>query len=332
MTNQQPAQTDTTAPTRQLQSLVRDAFLRACTLDVAVRKPGNVSVFSAGHRMQAEQFLQSAQAAADALCAPGARVGARIEAAVAATWAAVGCNTNLGILLLCAPLAAAAEQPGALRSAAALHQAVQNVLQNLDVEDAACAYRAIAMAQPAGLGTAAQEDVHAPPQVSLLQAMSLAADRDSVARQYAQGFSDVFAAQASLWPPVTDNHMPPATPLLWAHLSLPLPSLLPSLLPSPLPPSAELDRRVQGLYLGFLAGWPDSHIVRKHGPVTAQLVSEQARLWQSRPRLDQDPDFVAWDEQLKQAGFNPGTSADLTVASLMVAGLCAAGSTAWHGS
>jgi triphosphoribosyl-dephospho-CoA synthase len=324
MTGQQPAQTDAAAPTRELSSLVRDAFLRACALDVAVRKPGNVSVFSAGHRMQAEQFVQSATAAVEPLCTPGARVGARIEAAVAATWAAVACNTNLGILLLCAPLAAAAEKPGALRSAVALRQAVQTVLQNLDVEDAVCAYRAIAMAQPAGLGTAAQEDVHAPPQVNLLQAMSLAADRDSVARQYAQGFSDVFAAQASLRLPVTDNHMPPATPLLQPHLSLPLPSLL--------PPSAELSRAVQQLYLGFLASWPDSHIVRKHGPVTAQLVSEQARLWQSRPQPDQEPAFAAWDEQLKQAGLNPGTSADLTVASLMVAGLCAAGSTAWHGS
>ena len=39
---------------------------------------------------------------------PGARVGQRIEAAMRATWAVAGCNTNLGILLLCAPVARAA--------------------------------------------------------------------------------------------------------------------------------------------------------------------------------------------------------------------------------
>jgi triphosphoribosyl-dephospho-CoA synthase len=297
-------------------ALVRAAFLRACALDVAVRKPGNVSVFSAGHRMQAEQFLQSAQAAVGPLCTPGTRVGARIEAAVAATWASVGCNTNLGILLLCAPLAAAAEEPGALRSAAALHQALHKVLQGLNVQDAACAYRAIARAQPAGLGTTEQEDVHAAPQVSLLQAMALAADRDSVARQYAQGFSEVFEAQALLQPLLPPPLQPLLSPPSTRHT----------------PPSVELSRAVQQLYLGFLASRPDSHIVRKHGPVAAQLVSEQARLWQSRPLLDPDPSFAAWDEQLKQAGLNPGTSADLTVASLMVAGLCAAATTAWHGS
>jgi nicotinamide-nucleotide amidase len=59
------------------------AFLRACRLDVAVRKPGNVSLASAGHRMQAQQFLASAEAAAGPLFEPGASVGQRIEGAVA---------------------------------------------------------------------------------------------------------------------------------------------------------------------------------------------------------------------------------------------------------
>ena len=58
-------------------------------IDVAVRKPGNVSLASAGHRMQADMFLASAQAAVGPLFAPGERVGDRIEGAMAATWAAV---------------------------------------------------------------------------------------------------------------------------------------------------------------------------------------------------------------------------------------------------
>ena len=56
------------------------------------------------------------------------------------TWAAAGCNTNLGIVLLCAPLAAAVERREPLRTA--LHA----VLGGLDVADAAAAYRAIARA------------------------------------------------------------------------------------------------------------------------------------------------------------------------------------------
>ena len=73
----------------------RACFLRACWLDVAVRKPGNVSLVSPGHGMEASMFIASAQAAAGALFEPGLGVGARIEGAVAATWAVAGCNTKL---------------------------------------------------------------------------------------------------------------------------------------------------------------------------------------------------------------------------------------------
>jgi triphosphoribosyl-dephospho-CoA synthase len=89
------------------------AFLAACRLDVAVRKPGNVSVASPGHGMRAGQFIASAAAAAGPLFEPGAPVGRRIEQAVQASWSQAGCNTNLGIVLLCAPIAVAVERRGA---------------------------------------------------------------------------------------------------------------------------------------------------------------------------------------------------------------------------
>ena len=47
---------------RALLDRARACFLQACWLDVAVRKPGNVSIHSAGHRMLAEQFVASARA------------------------------------------------------------------------------------------------------------------------------------------------------------------------------------------------------------------------------------------------------------------------------
>ena len=50
-----------------------------------------------------------------------------------------------------------------------------------------------------------------------------------------------------------------------------------------------------------------------------------AQGWAERPvgpaGLDAEPGFVAWDERLKAEGINPGTSADLTVATLLIAGL-----------
>ena len=302
----------------QARAHAQSAYLWACAMDVAVRKPGNVSLRSAGHDMRARQFLDSARASAPALFDVRFGVGARIEAAVRATRAVAGCNTNLGILLLCAPLARAAEAlegagrlDGAGRlegqggieelggtappAAAPLQAALEAVLQALDLDDARAAYRAIATAHPGGLGTAPEQDVAAEPAVTLRAAMRLAAERDLIARQYANGYADVFDPGLAAF----------AAPAHRAHMTI--------------------AQRVQRVYLAWLATHPDSHIVRKQGAAAARAVSAEATRW--RDRLASDPDaaegadFAAWDESLKARGLNPGTSADLTVCTLFVAAL-----------
>jgi triphosphoribosyl-dephospho-CoA synthase len=292
-------------------AFAKHCFLRACALDVAVRKPGNVSVHSPGHGMDAALFVASAQAAVEPLFEAGARVGARIEAAVAASWRAAGCNTNLGILLLCAPIAHAIEQPGALAGAPSLRDALQAVLSSLDLEDARRAYRAIAMAKPAGLGQVPQEDVHSEPQLPLRAAMALAAARDSIAGEYLNGFARLFEIA-----PV--------------HRGFSLMS------PNPdAAPSIECIACVQQVYLRFLSEFPDSHIVRKHGIAVAHTVMSAAQAWREHPAPHTDPAFAAWDQSLKAQRLNPGTSADLTVAALLIALLLGAGpgagTRAWHG-
>ncbi len=265
------------------------AFLRACELDVAVRKPGNVSLASPGHGMTAAQFIASAQAAATPLFAEGQRVGQRIEAAVAASWAAAGCNTNLGIVLLCAPIAAAVERFPDL----ALRPAIEAVLADLDRGDAAAAFRAIAFAQPGGLGDAPAQDVRRPPSVGLREAMGLAAGRDSIARQYANGFADLF------------------------EIALPQ---LPHVSSGPVTHAA-----VQRVFLALAGHLPDSHIVRKHGEAVAQTVMSAAQRWRAQAEagaeLDAMPAFTEWDSELKDSGINPGTTADLTVSALLLAAL-----------
>jgi triphosphoribosyl-dephospho-CoA synthase len=96
---------------------------------------------------------------------------------VRASLAAAGCNTNLGIVLLCAPVAAACERWRPADGAAGLRAALRAVLEGLDVEDARAAYRAIALARPGGLGTVARHDVAEPARIGLREAMALAAPR-----------------------------------------------------------------------------------------------------------------------------------------------------------
>lgn len=277
------------------------SFLRACALDVAVRKPGNVSLASPGHGMHAALFNASAQAASGPLFRPGAKVGDRIEAAMTASWAAAGCNTNLGILLLCAPIAAAAERtPGAL-TRAGLRSAIGAVLGELDVGDARAAYGAIALANPGGLGAAQAQDVHEPPSIGLRAAMALAADRDRIARQYRDGFADLFELALPALPPGFS---------------------LSAALPGETPDGATI-AAVQRLYLTLLGAFPDSHIVRNRGEAVAHSVMEAARHWRAADAPEADPAFAAWDETLKARRINPGTTADLTVAALLIASLTA---------
>jgi triphosphoribosyl-dephospho-CoA synthase len=273
----------------------RSAFLRACMLDVTVRKPGNVSVVSPGHGMTASQFIACARAAAPPLFERAAPVGRRIERAVRASLAAGGCNTNLGIVLLCAPIAAAVERrddsaPQARDEAInALQARVEAVLGALTVDDAQAAFRAIAAANPGGLGRTSEQDVHDTPSVNLRAAMALAAGRDTIARQYAVGHHDVFEALALLRGAGIAQEG------------------------ADVPPTA-----VQRVFLHWLASRPDSHIVRKHGEAVAHTVMQAAQAWLHAEDPGASPRWAVWDAELKAAGINPGTSADLTVATLLL--------------
>lgn len=265
---------------------VAAALAKACRLDVVAYKPGNVSLCAPGHGMAAEDFLQSARVAVPALTTFGASVGERIERAVDATFAAVGCNTNLGIVLLLAPLAAAAEDP----RPAPLVTRLERVLAGLTRDDAVRCYRAIRRANPGGLGSAPAQDVHAEPTVDLRTAMAGARARDRVARQYSSGYADVLGTGLAALE---------AARARWRSLAW----------------------ATTGCYLAMLAAWPDSHVVRKHGEAVAERVRARAREVESALKACENPRslrpvLAGLDDELKAGGVNPGTTADLTVASV----------------
>ncbi len=263
---------------------IAEAFIASCHDEIEAPKPGNVHIYADGHRMTVDDFRRSAAVAAPGLCAAGKTVGARILDAIEATIAAVGQNTNLGIVLLCAPLAAAAEASRDLRDA------VRKILDGLTRADADAAFRAILEAQPAGLGEAPRHDVRAPAEVTLLEAMRDAADRDRIAFQYASSFEDVFdTGFAALEDMRGKGRGPP-----WLAV---------------------------GVHLAFLSRFPDSHILRKHGPDLAAVVRDEAgRLHRAFIETSDPaamfPLLLSFDRELKKRGTNPGTSADLTVATL----------------
>jgi triphosphoribosyl-dephospho-CoA synthase len=256
----------------------------ACILDVAIRKPGNVALLSGFRDMNATDMLLSGAAIAPILDqAPLRRVGETILDCIKATRRVTSANTNLGIVLLLAPLASV--QPGL-----DLRGGLTRTLMRLDVHDARLAYEAIRMAQPGGLGSVAEQDIAAEPTVTLREAMALAAERDLVARQYVNDFELVFEGAEFL-----RREMRRSRP--------------------------SVGGAVTQLFIHTLAKYPDSLIVRRHGQRAADEVSERARqIVATKSRFDLDS-LIGFDEWLRQQVSpprNPGTTADLAVASLFV--------------
>ncbi len=260
----------------------------ACLLEVSAPKPGNVSPGRHFHDTRYEDFLASAVAIGPPLAAAGSRpLGATILAAVEATVRWTRSNTNLGIVLLLAPLAR-----GAQGGSGELRDRLRAVLADTTVADAVETYAAIRRARPGGLGAAASEDVAAVPSVSLRDAMALAADRDGVAREYATDFASTFEVGA---------------PALRAARSAGL---------------DWADATVQ-TYLRLLAAVPDTHIARKLGREAAEAVSRRAGRIEEAGGVRTEAGrraLEAFDAELRSPtnARNPGTTADLTCAALFV--------------
>src|SRR5450755_2045046 len=125
----------------------------ACTWEVLARKAGNVCPGREFPDLSVNDFLVSAAAIAPVLeQAPQQPLGVTILRCIEETRKVVNTNTNLGIVLLLAPLASVPlDQP--------LLPGLIDVLQRTTVEDSRNVYAAIRLAEPGGLGEAKEQDV-----------------------------------------------------------------------------------------------------------------------------------------------------------------------------
>jgi triphosphoribosyl-dephospho-CoA synthase len=257
----------------------------ACLLEATAPKVGNVHRGADFDDLTFCDFAVSGVAIAQAMEAAAERgVGRTVLNAIAATRGVVDTNTNLGIVLLLAPLAAVPrDQPLTMAS-------VKGVLTGLTPDDCRLVYEAIRLAQPGGLGKTAEMDVRNDPPQCLLDAMRAAADRDLVARQYAEDFALVLGET--------------------------LPSLV-----AGRQRGWSLTDAIIHTHLQLLAQSADSLIVRKVGAEFANQVSAIARQVLEAGSPGDEAYFAAvadFDFWLRADGNrrNPGTTADLLAAAL----------------
>jgi triphosphoribosyl-dephospho-CoA synthase len=270
----------------------------ACLLEASAPKPGNVSPGRHFSGLRYEDLLASAVAIGPAMAGAGARrVGATVRSAIEATHRWTHSNTNLGIVLLLAPLVSAAHRVShrmsGLQASRRLRDEVRRVLQTTSVADARNVFAAIRLAAPGGLGRVDRQDVAHEPTVTLLEAMALSADRDQIAREYATGFETTFEVGAPALARARGDG------LTW-------------------------DDAIVETFLTLLAGAADTHIVRRSGGASAAAVSRRAQAVRTAGGVRSAAGRLAIEEMDRalrdeRHSCNPGATADLVAAAVFVA-------------
>ena len=269
--------------THQLEEFI----LAACLMEATAPKIGNVHPEASFNDMTYDHFVQSAHAVAPVLAKSQPHsVGKTILKATQATINKVQCNTNLGIILLLAPLVA-------VPTSICLKEGVKNVLQNLTKEDAEYVYQAIRVANPGGMGENNEADIQQNPTGTLLEMMQLAASHDQIANQYVNGYHDIFEFGLSCLAERKDFTINWKEDIVW-------------------------------LQLRFLERFSDSHVIRKCGNDVGETLQKRAAIVLNNgfPASSKSTELLKeFDEWLRQENNirNPGTTADLITATLFIA-------------
>jgi len=215
-------------------------------------------------------------------------LGKRILESVNVTRSQVNVNTNLGIILLCAPVIQSYIDFNNLD----LREGIKKTLSTTSIKDTHDLCAAINISSPGGLGDSDMYDTASYPNASIKQIMDYSQEYDRISYQYSHNFSDIF-----------DFIIPKLEFLNQRYESL--------------------DISLSLLFIEILAKIPDSHISRKFGDKIAKKTSNNAHDLLKILDREHDPDYLAkalnnLDYEYKKKGINPGTTADLLVASLMI--------------
>lgn len=257
----------------------------ACLLEAAAPKVGNVHRGADFDDLTFGDFAVSAVAIGPAMeQATSTGVGRAVHNAVMATRNLVATNSNLGMALLMAPLAAVT------RTEPLTTSSVGRVLKSLASDDCRLVYEAIRVARPGGLGNVESMDVAGEAPSDLLAAMQAAADRDLVARQYVEDFQLVLNEALPVLAAGRERGWSLTDSIIHTHVSL-------------------------------IATHGDTLIARKCGPEIAAKASTIASQTLNAGQPGDDAYFEAladFDFWLRSDGHrrNPGTTADLIAAAL----------------
>jgi triphosphoribosyl-dephospho-CoA synthase len=286
-------------------------------LEVSANKPGNVTFVTSFEGTRVEHFLASAVAVApwfEEAARRGIVVSDKMlsirdvgmgqiirECAADINLWQTGGNTLLGTVMLLVPISVAAGITPTRENfdfdLVRLRENLKSAVESTTAEDAVHLYEAIDIAKPSGLNEASDLDVKDPASkarlleenVSLFEVFKLAAGYDDICSEWVRNY------------PITFDL---AYPYLKAQLEL-----------------GDLNTAVVHTFLKILSERPDTFIARKAGVEKALQVSSDAKRALELGGLETSEgrkSIREFDCKLRESGniLNPGTTADLTAASL----------------
>lgn len=212
-----------------------------------------------------------------------------------------GGNTNLGIILLFTPLACAAGMllTNPNPSLPLLRTKLDSIIRNSTPLDTYHLYQAIRLANPGGLGQVQHFDVQATSledlqrnDMNLYEVFKISEEHDSISREWTTKFQITFEVGYPFFLETFQK-------------------------------TNDINISIVHTYLKILGDVPDTLVARKYGKIVAERISTKAKHILNRGGLLSKQSIeLLWKFDLelrKKKKINPGTSADLTAASLMLA-------------
>ncbi|MGZ7069686.1 MAG: triphosphoribosyl-dephospho-CoA synthase [Methanobacterium sp.] len=223
------------------------------------------------------------------------RLGEIIKEAVLETDKWIGNNTNLGIIILLAPLSAAAGMSSDIHE---LRRNTERIMKATTSKDAVNLYDAINAADAGGMGEQEELDVAdteargkiIKEDISMFKVLEMSAKWDLLSKELTTGMPITFETGFPTFKEIKATY--------------------------------GLNKATVQTFLTILAQYPDTLISRKYGIDTARIISADAdSILQNGGILNSQGELLIrqFDTQLLKNKFNPGTTADITAASIMVA-------------
>ena len=273
----------------RIKILLKKQIKFACDTEIRSLKPGNVHEYSKSHDMNIKDFFKSSLIISKCLTKNNLNLGKKILTSVNEIQNKIKKNTNLGIILMLSPIVTVIQKEGVI-SKKELIKKIKSLIKKQSIKNSIPIFKAISITSPGGLGFSEKYDVNQIPKISLHKAMDYSKKKDLIARQYCNGFEDIYNTGIPAYKKFYHK---------WGKVNWAL----------------------TGVYLTFLTKFNDTHIVRNKGNKIAINVRKEAEKYYFFLKRNKNLNKIKkkllfFDKKLKSKRINPGTAADLTVATL----------------